>query len=67
METNFSGWSGRVGNSDNRANSAQVQMNLPNRALLGKKKMRKAWNRREERETEITVKNSCEDNKDEEL
>jgi hypothetical protein len=36
---NFSGTGligfGRVGNSDNRANSAQVQMNLPIRAELG--------------------------------
>ena len=38
----FSGWSGRTrlldGNSDNRANSAQVQLNLPTRAELGKSK-----------------------------
>ena len=37
----FRDWSGlvgpgRVGNSDNRANLAQVQMNLPTRAKLGK-------------------------------
>ena len=36
----FRDWSGlvgpgRVGNSDNRANLAQVQMNLPTRAKLG--------------------------------
>ena len=31
----FRDWSGRVRNSDNRANSAQVQMNLPTRAELG--------------------------------
>jgi hypothetical protein len=34
-----SGWVGRLldGNSDNRANSAQVKMNLPTRAELGNK------------------------------
>jgi hypothetical protein len=41
---------GRVGNSDNRANSAQVQMNLPTRAELGKNKTMMNWTTFSERE-----------------